>query len=87
MTDGENNSGVDPDQFGRDYGVLPPAVRAVHVYPVLFGEGSKDAMGSIATLTGGTVFDATTTSLLTTVRSQLRHPSFGQLAQTHAARH
>jgi Ca-activated chloride channel family protein len=65
MTDGENNSGVDPDQFGRDYGALPPAVRAVHVYPVLFGEGSKDAMGSIATLTGGTVFDATTTSLLT----------------------
>ena len=65
MTDGENNAGVDPDQFGRDYGALDPAVRAVHVYPVLFGDASKDAMTSIATLTGGTVFDATTTSLLT----------------------
>jgi Ca-activated chloride channel homolog len=65
MTDGENNSGLDPDDFSNAYKALPPAVRAVHVYPVLFGEGSKSAMGDIATLTGGTVFDATTTSLLT----------------------
>jgi len=65
MTDGENNAGVAPAQFSTDYGSLQPAVRAVPVYPVLFGEGSKDAMGSIATLTGGTVFDATTTSLAT----------------------
>ena len=27
MTDGENNAGVDPDQFAKDYGGLPPAVR------------------------------------------------------------
>jgi Ca-activated chloride channel family protein len=64
MTDGENNSGVDPDQFSTDYQALPDAVRAVHVYPVLFGDASKDAMTAIATQTGGTVFDATTTSLL-----------------------
>jgi Ca-activated chloride channel homolog len=63
MTDGENNAGVSPDQFGRDYGALGAPVQAVHVYPVLFGEGSKDAMTSIASLTGGTVFDATTSSL------------------------
>ena len=63
MTDGENNSGVSPDQFTSDYSALPDAVRAVHVYPVLFGEGSKDAMSSIASLTGGTVFDGTKTSL------------------------
>jgi Ca-activated chloride channel homolog len=65
MTDGENNSGVDPKQFVSDYTALPDAVRAVHVYPVLFGDASKDAMTEIATQTGGTVFDATTTSLLT----------------------
>ena len=65
MTDGENNSGVDPETFTQDYGQLPDAVRAVHVYPVLFGEGSSDAMNSIASLTGGTVFDATKSSLLT----------------------
>jgi Ca-activated chloride channel family protein len=65
MTDGENNSGVDPDQFEKDYGNYADAVRSVHVYPVLFGEGNKDAMGRIASLTGGTVFDATKSSLLT----------------------
>ena len=65
MTDGENNSGLDPDAFTKAFGALPAPVRAVHTYPVLFGEGSKGAMTDIATLTGGTVFDATTTSLLT----------------------
>ena len=65
MTDGENNAGVDPSQFSSDYDALPDAVKAVHVYPVLFGDASKDAMTDIAKQTGGTVFDATTTSLLT----------------------
>ena len=65
MTDGENNAGVEPDEFERDFGRLDAAVKAVHVYPVLFGEGNKDAMADIASLTGGTVFDATTSSLLT----------------------
>ena len=65
MTDGENNAGVDPDQFTKDFGALPDPVRAVHTYTVLFGSGSKDAMTSIASLTGGSVFDATTTSLQT----------------------
>jgi Ca-activated chloride channel family protein len=65
MTDGENNSGVNPAQFNKDYAALAAPVKAVHVYPVLFGEGSKNAMGEIASLTGGTVFDATSTSLLT----------------------
>jgi Ca-activated chloride channel family protein len=64
MTDGENNSGTEPDQFKSDVSALPAAVKDVHVYPVLFGDASLDAMGDIATLTGGTVFDATTTSLL-----------------------
>ena len=63
MTDGESNEGANADQFAADYAALPAAVRAVHTYPVLFGEGSKDAMSAIATLTGGTVFDGTSTSL------------------------
>ena len=65
MTDGENNQGIDPNQFRDDYNALDPAVRAVHTYPVLFGESSKDAMNAIATLTGGSLFDATSTSLQT----------------------
>ncbi len=63
MTDGENNSGIDPDTFAADYRALPDATRNVHVNPVLFGDASRDAMGSLATLTGGKLFDATTTSL------------------------
>jgi Ca-activated chloride channel family protein len=65
MTDGENNNGVDSGGFASDYATLPAATKAVHVYPVLFGDARKDEMSSIATLTGGTVFDATSTSLAT----------------------
>ncbi len=65
MTDGENNAGVDPDQFAKDYAALDDPVRAVHTYTVLFGGGSKEAMDSIAALTGGSVFDATSVSLQT----------------------
>jgi Ca-activated chloride channel family protein len=65
MTDGENNSGVDARGFANDFAALPTAVHAVHTYPVLFGDANKDAMTVIATLSGGTLFDATTTSLQT----------------------
>ena len=65
MTDGQNNAGVTPDEFVKDFGALPDPVRAVHTYTILFGEAQKDAMTSIATLTGGSVFDATSTSLQT----------------------
>ena len=65
MTDGENNAGVDRDQFKKEYGQLPDPVRAVHTYPVLFGDAKKDEMGDIATTTGGSLFDATSTSLQT----------------------
>jgi Ca-activated chloride channel family protein len=65
MTDGENNAGVAKDEFAKDFGQLPGAVHAVHTYPVLFGDANKSDMTEIATLTGGSVFDATTTSLQT----------------------
>ncbi len=71
MTDGENNSGIEADQFERDYAALPQQAHAVHTYTVLFGDANKDAMSSIATLTGGAVFDATTTSL-ETIFKQIR---------------
>lgn len=63
MTDGESNQGIDADVFASAFGDLPPAARAVHTYPVLFGEANNDAMAAIATQTGGSLFDATTTSL------------------------
>jgi Ca-activated chloride channel family protein len=63
MTDGENNVGASADDFNANYNGLSTADRAVHVYPILFGDGAVSDMQSIATLTGGTVFDAKSTSL------------------------
>ena len=71
MTDGDNNDGISPDQFASDYAALPDQARAIHTYTVLFGDGSKDAMSSIAALTGGALFDATSTSL-ETIFKQIR---------------
>ncbi len=71
MTDGENNRGLEKDAFEKAYGALPDAVRAVHVYPILFGDASKDQMQGLADLTGGRLFDATNTSL-GTVFKQIR---------------
>ena len=65
MTDGENNAGLSPEDFASEYAGLDDAVRGVHTYPVQFGDANKDAMSKIASLTGGTVFDATVTSLQT----------------------
>jgi len=63
MTDGESNTGDSYGNLQSKYQSLPANVQAVHVYPILFGEGAVSDMKSIATLTGGTVFDAKTTSL------------------------
>ena len=71
MTDGENNTGYTFDQFKEWYATLPPAVQAVHVYPILFGEGNTDEMNALATLTGGKTFDAQSGDL-TDVFKQIR---------------
>lgn len=63
MTDGENNSGESPSDFEAAFHGLDSHVQAVHTYPILFGEGAVSDMNSIADLTGGTVFDAQTSSL------------------------
>jgi Ca-activated chloride channel homolog len=63
MTDGENQNGPSDQDFDRAYAGLPDAPRAVHVYPINFGDSSKAALQHIADLTGGRLFDATTSSL------------------------
>jgi Ca-activated chloride channel family protein len=63
MTDGENNSGDNFQALSSQYSGLPAAARDVHVYPILFGDAQTDQMQSIADLTGGKLFDATTSSL------------------------
>ena len=59
MTDGESNEGPSPRAFGRFYNALPAEAKAVKTFTILFGDGSKDAMNEIATLTGGRTFDGT----------------------------
>jgi Ca-activated chloride channel family protein len=71
MTDGENNRGISGDQFKGQFGGLPDTARSVHVFPILFGDASKDEMQGIANLTGGRLFDATGDSL-GTVFKQIR---------------
>src|SRR5262245_2199305 len=63
MTDGENQNGPGPDEFEKEYNSYPDQARAVHVYPINFGNSSKDALQHIADLTGGRLFDATSSSL------------------------
>ncbi|WP_241835501.1 VWA domain-containing protein [Pseudofrankia asymbiotica] len=59
MTDGETNSGLDADQFTTRYDARPSTARAVRTFAVVFGEADRDALTTIATSTGGAVFDAT----------------------------
>ena len=63
MTDGENNAGASASEFAAAYGQLPAGTQAIHVYPILFGDGAVSDMQSIASTTGGTVFDAQKASL------------------------
>ncbi|WP_372669165.1 substrate-binding domain-containing protein [Amycolatopsis kentuckyensis] len=58
MTDGENANGSSLADFQASFGSLPPAMKQVPVFTVLFGEGSSDELTQVAALTGGKVFDA-----------------------------
>ena len=63
MTDGENNAGMSLDEFTYRLESLPPQARAVHTYPVRFGEANPSELDRVARATGGRMVDATTTSL------------------------
>jgi len=58
MTDGENANGSSLADFQASFGSLPPAMKQVPVFTVLFGEGSSDELTQVAAQTGGKVFDA-----------------------------
>ena len=63
MTDGENNSGRDGNQFLRDYQHFSPDTRAIKTFTVLFGEASPQELKRIASVSGGAVFDSRTAPL------------------------
>lgn len=63
MTDGENTTGDEADDFDAFYGALPAAQRTTPVFPIVFGDSDRSELDHIATLTGGRLFDATKGSL------------------------
>ncbi|RSD16282.1 substrate-binding domain-containing protein [Amycolatopsis eburnea] len=63
MTDGENANGSSLADFKLAFGTIPPPVKQVPVFTVLFGEGSGDELADVAAMTGGKVFDARETQL------------------------
>jgi Ca-activated chloride channel family protein len=63
LTDGENNAGIEPNDFINSLSTLPPQLKNVRVFPVLFGEADPDALQQVAAATGGQRFDARTSDL------------------------
>ncbi len=63
MTDGQNTTGESLDDFRRFYESLGPADRDIKVFPIVFGEADRGQLQSIATLTGGRLFDGNTAAL------------------------
>jgi Ca-activated chloride channel homolog len=63
MTDGENNSGSPASQFPVWYRSASPQIQSIKCFAVIFGEASPQALNDVATLTGGTTFDARNVSL------------------------
>jgi Ca-activated chloride channel family protein len=63
MTDGENNRGLSPRQFGEWYKAQGESLRGIRVFPILFGEASPKGLQDLAAMTGGRVFDSRTKSL------------------------
>jgi Ca-activated chloride channel family protein len=63
LTDGENNAGIEPGEFINTLSTLPPQLKNVRVFPVLFGEADPEALQQVAAATGGQRFDARTSDL------------------------
>lgn len=63
MTDGENTGSEDVTDFQLFHQALPPNLKGVPIFPVLFGESATAEMEQVAKMSGGKVFDARSRSL------------------------
>ncbi len=63
MTDGENNAGIDLQEFLRWHQGQDETLRSIRVFPIVFGEASAEEMKTLAEATGGKAFDAKSQSL------------------------
>ncbi|MDJ1370614.1 VWA domain-containing protein [Gulosibacter molinativorax] len=71
FTDGQSNEGMSYEEFESWYeGFVAenPEAKSIPVYTVQFGDANRSEMESIATLTGGRLFDATEDSLAAAFR-------------------
>ncbi|MFH8664749.1 substrate-binding domain-containing protein [Streptomyces anulatus] len=59
MTDGENTAGRSAAEFASFYRALPAARQVTPVFPIVFGDSDRPELESIASLTGGRLFDGT----------------------------
>lgn len=59
MTDGENTAGRSAAEFAAFYRALPGARQVTPVFPIVFGDSDRSELESIASLTGGRLFDGT----------------------------
>ncbi len=58
MTDGENTDGSSAQDFEKYYARLGSKAKPIPTFVVLFGDGDRQALTHLSTLTGGQVFDA-----------------------------
>jgi Ca-activated chloride channel family protein len=63
MTDGESSTGINFEAFRDWYQSLPDTAQDIPVFTIMFGDADPAEMKSLAELTGGRVFDATSASL------------------------
>jgi Ca-activated chloride channel family protein len=63
MTDGENNTGDEYDQFAQKWHQLPAYAQHIRIFPIFIGEASPAELQRIADLTGGRAFDARNESI------------------------
>ena len=63
MTDGENTGSEGITDFQLFHQSLPPNLKDIPIFPVLFGESATAEMEQVAKMSGGKVFDARSRSL------------------------
>jgi Ca-activated chloride channel family protein len=63
LTDGDNQQGMEFDEFERRYRAMGGGGAGVPVFPILFGDSNVAEMEGLGRLTGGRTFDANKHSL------------------------
>ena len=63
MTDGENNQGIDAQEFEQWYRSLPEKDMGIKIFAIQFGEARSEELQILTNATGGKLFDSRKTAL------------------------